>query len=150
MDPTLDKQPNLEHFKPAADDSDLAPEQFIVIGDTPNDIDCARHFGARAVAVGTGRTYLREEIKSLCGFDEILGQSEALKRVLDDVEQVAVTDTTVLILGETGTGKDLFARALHRLDECGEAIEVVRHRERPYPAPPAMGATGPVRARYRP
>ena len=41
---------------------DLAPEQFIVIGDTPNDIDCARHFGARAVAVGTGRVTLREEI----------------------------------------------------------------------------------------
>ena len=42
--------------------SDLAPEQFIVIGDTPNDIDCARHFGARAVAVGTGRFYSTEEI----------------------------------------------------------------------------------------
>ena len=41
---------------------DLAPEQFIVIGDTPNDIDCARHFGARAVAVGTGRVYSTEEI----------------------------------------------------------------------------------------
>ncbi len=41
---------------------DLASEQFIVIGDTPNDIDCAQHFGARAVAVGTGRFYSREEI----------------------------------------------------------------------------------------
>ncbi len=41
---------------------DLAPEQFIVIGDTPNDIDCAHHFGARAVAVGTGRFYSTEEI----------------------------------------------------------------------------------------
>ena len=41
---------------------DLAPEQFIVIGDTPNDIDCAHHFGARAVAVGTGRFYPNEEI----------------------------------------------------------------------------------------
>lgn len=41
---------------------DLAPEEFIVIGDTPNDIDCARHFGARAVAVGTGRFYSDEEI----------------------------------------------------------------------------------------
>jgi phosphoglycolate phosphatase len=41
---------------------DLAPEQFIVIGDTPNDIDCAHHFGARAVAVGTGRFYSNEEI----------------------------------------------------------------------------------------
>jgi PAS domain S-box-containing protein len=57
--------------------------------------------------------YLREEIQSLCGFGEILGQSEALKRVLEDVEQVAVTDTTVLILGETGTGKELIARAIH-------------------------------------
>jgi len=41
---------------------DLAPEHFIVIGDTPNDIDCAHHFGARAVAVGTGRFYPNEEI----------------------------------------------------------------------------------------
>src|SRR6185436_16818038 len=41
---------------------DLVPEQFIVIGDTPNDIDCAHHFGARAVAVGTGRFYSEEEI----------------------------------------------------------------------------------------
>jgi phosphoglycolate phosphatase-like HAD superfamily hydrolase len=40
----------------------LPPEHFIVIGDTPNDIDCAHHFGARSVAVGTGRFYSREEI----------------------------------------------------------------------------------------
>ena len=40
----------------------LAPNQFIVIGDTPNDIDCAHHFGARAVAVGTGRFYSTEEL----------------------------------------------------------------------------------------
>lgn len=50
---------------------DLAPEQFIVIGDTPNDIDCARHFGARAVAVGTGRFYSREEIVA-CEPDALL------------------------------------------------------------------------------
>jgi len=41
---------------------DIPPEHFIVIGDTPIDIDCARHFGARAVAVGTGRFYSDEEI----------------------------------------------------------------------------------------
>jgi phosphoglycolate phosphatase-like HAD superfamily hydrolase len=40
----------------------LPPEHFIVIGDTPNDIDCGRHFGARTVAVGTGRFYSPEEI----------------------------------------------------------------------------------------
>jgi PAS domain S-box-containing protein len=58
--------------------------------------------------------YLREEIKNRCGFDEIIGQSEALRSVLDDIEQVAVTDATVLILGETGTGKELIARAIHK------------------------------------
>lgn len=41
---------------------DLAPTQFIVIGDTPNDIDCAHHFGARSIAVGTGRFYSKEEL----------------------------------------------------------------------------------------
>jgi phosphoglycolate phosphatase-like HAD superfamily hydrolase len=43
-------------------DLDLPPHQFIVIGDTPNDIDCARHFGARAVAVATGRLYRAEDL----------------------------------------------------------------------------------------
>ncbi|HMP81163.1 MAG TPA: sigma 54-interacting transcriptional regulator, partial [Verrucomicrobiota bacterium] len=57
--------------------------------------------------------YLREEIKALHGFDEILGQSAALRRVLEDVQQVAPTDAVVLIQGETGTGKELFARAIH-------------------------------------
>jgi len=42
--------------------TDLQPKQFIVIGDTPNDIDCAHHFGARAVAVGTGRFYSKDEL----------------------------------------------------------------------------------------
>src|SRR5919108_3193832 len=57
--------------------------------------------------------YLREEIKSVYRFDQILGQSQALKRVLEDVEQVAVPDATGFILGETGTGKELNAPAIH-------------------------------------
>jgi PAS domain S-box-containing protein len=57
--------------------------------------------------------YLREEVKELHNFDEIVGQSAPLRRALRDVEQVAATDATVLILGETGTGKELFARAIH-------------------------------------
>lgn len=50
---------------------DLAPEQFIVIGDTPNDIDCARHFGARVVVVGTGRLYSTEDLLA-CSPDALL------------------------------------------------------------------------------
>jgi PAS domain S-box-containing protein len=57
--------------------------------------------------------YLREEIKALQNHDEVLGQSEPIRRVLRDVAQVAGTDATVLILGETGTGKELIARAIH-------------------------------------
>ena len=57
--------------------------------------------------------YLREAVRTLGGFEKILGQSAALAEVLRDVEQVAGTDTTVLILGETGTGKELIAHAIH-------------------------------------
>jgi transcriptional regulator with GAF, ATPase, and Fis domain/predicted ATPase len=57
--------------------------------------------------------YLREEILGAHGFEEIVGKSDILKRVLNTVAQVAATDATVLILGETGTGKELVARAIH-------------------------------------
>jgi PAS domain S-box-containing protein len=57
--------------------------------------------------------YLQEEIKSVHNFEEIIGQSPALTAVLDNVQRVAATDATVLITGETGTGKELIARALH-------------------------------------
>ena len=50
---------------------EIPPAEFIVIGDTPNDIDCARHFGARAVAVGTGRTFSSAEIEA-CAPDAML------------------------------------------------------------------------------
>jgi PAS domain S-box-containing protein len=59
--------------------------------------------------------YLREEIKGEHNFDEIIGQSDVLKSVLFRVEQVAPSDATVLILGETGVGKELIARAIHQL-----------------------------------
>ena len=57
---------------------------------------------------------LREEIDKTSMFDEIVGSSEPLRRVLTHVAKVAATDSTVLILGETGTGKEMIARAIHR------------------------------------
>ena len=61
------------------------------------------------------KLYLEEEIRTEYTFEEIVGESPALKRVLSQVETVAGTDSTVLILGETGTGKEVIARAIHDL-----------------------------------
>jgi PAS domain S-box-containing protein len=58
-------------------------------------------------------SYLQEEIKATHNFEEIIGQGSALTAVLDNVRRVAATDATVLITGETGTGKELIARAIH-------------------------------------
>ena len=59
--------------------------------------------------------YLQEEIKTDYNFEEIIGGSRTLKKMLKAVESVATTDTTALLLGETGTGKELVARAIHHL-----------------------------------
>ncbi len=59
--------------------------------------------------------YLQEEIKGTHNFEELIGSSTSLKKVLKNVERVAPTDSTVLITGETGTGKELIARAIHNL-----------------------------------
>src|SRR5437667_4400674 len=58
-------------------------------------------------------TYLQEEIRSEHNFGEIVGSSQALLDVLRQVDQVAPADSTALIIGETGTGKELIARAIH-------------------------------------
>lgn len=61
--------------------------------------------------------YLREEIRVSGQFDEIVGHSPALLNVFQRIEQVAPTDASVLITGETGTGKELITRAIHRLSQ---------------------------------
>lgn len=61
------------------------------------------------------RAYLQEEIKLEYNYENIIGQSDEINYVLYKVEQIAATDTTVLVLGETGTGKELVARAVHGL-----------------------------------
>jgi PAS domain S-box-containing protein len=58
--------------------------------------------------------YLRSTLEELQGFEDLIGESEALRRVQEDVGRVASGNTTVLITGETGTGKELIARAIHR------------------------------------
>lgn len=67
--------------------TNLAPEQFIVIGDTPNDIECAQHFGARSLAVHTGRFYSLEELME-CNPDALLPD-------LSDIELVMKTLATL-------------------------------------------------------
>ena len=61
------------------------------------------------------KSYLESEIQTELGFEEVVGQSPALREVLKNVRVVAPTDSTVLLLGETGTGKELMARSLHAL-----------------------------------
>ncbi|HKE25929.1 MAG TPA: sigma 54-interacting transcriptional regulator [Bryobacteraceae bacterium] len=61
------------------------------------------------------KLYLEDEIRTELNFDEIVGRSDILLRVLKAIEMVAPTDSTVLIYGETGTGKELIARAVHNL-----------------------------------
>ncbi|PYO19424.1 MAG: Fis family transcriptional regulator [Candidatus Rokuibacteriota bacterium] len=61
------------------------------------------------------RVYLRDEVRTERNFEEVVGKSTVLRRVLRNVETVAPTDSTVLIYGETGTGKELIARAIHNL-----------------------------------
>ena len=61
------------------------------------------------------KKYLEQEIRDALDFEDIIGQSRPLRKVLDQVKTVAPSDATVLILGETGTGKELVARAVHRL-----------------------------------
>ncbi len=69
---------------------------------------------------------LREEIDQTSMFEEIVGTSAALKEVLSRVTKVAATDATVLVMGETGTGKELIARAIHRRSRraCGAFVAV--------------------------
>jgi formate hydrogenlyase transcriptional activator len=69
------------------------------------------------------KLYLEDEIRSECGFEEIIGRSAAIRAVLRQIETVAPTQSTVLIYGETGTGKELVARAIHeRSPRCSNSF----------------------------
>ena len=69
----------------------------------------------RANQLSQEKLYLQDEIRSEYNFEEIIGESAGLKDILGQLQTVAPTDSTILILGETGTGKELIARAIHHL-----------------------------------
>ncbi len=73
------------------------------------------------------KVHLEDEIRSLMHFREIVGKTKALREILQQVEVVAPTDSTVLIYGETGTGKEAIARAIH--DLSGEKSQSLRQAE---------------------
>ncbi|HEU4344619.1 MAG TPA: sigma 54-interacting transcriptional regulator [Candidatus Binatia bacterium] len=69
----------------------------------------------RAKQLSEEKLYLQDEIRTEYNFEEIVGESPTLRRILEQLQTVAPTDSTILILGETGTGKELIARAIHNL-----------------------------------
>jgi PAS domain S-box-containing protein len=68
--------------------------------------------------------YLREELRTELNFEEIIGTSPAMQRIFASIEMVATTDATVLLLGETGTGKEVIARALHNRSRRKSSVMV--------------------------
>ncbi len=74
-----------------------------------------RHISELRDQLAEQKQYLEDELKTEFNFEEIVGHSKPIRRVLKQIETVAPTDSTVLILGETGTGKELLARAVHNL-----------------------------------
>ena len=69
-------------------------------------------------------TYLQEELQSELNFEELVGASASIQKVFSSIEMVAPTDATVLLLGETGTGKELIARALHNRSRRKQSVMV--------------------------
>ena len=97
------------------DDADLLNQVGKQVAIAVENALAFREIDALKTQLEEEKLYLEEEIRTEYNFEEIIGNSPILKRVLQDVETVAVTDSTVLIYGETGTGKELIAHAIHNL-----------------------------------
>ena len=94
-------------------DAELLQEVAGQVGLAISNMQAYEEIAALKARLQAENVYLREEIRSEHNFDEIVGNSAPLLKTLAAVERVAATDSTALILGETGTGKELIARAIH-------------------------------------
>ena len=97
------------------EDLDLLTQISIQISLALDNALAYRRLNASAARLEEERLYLESEIRAEHNFEDIVGKSTALRKVLDQVAIVAPTQSTVLLHGETGTGKELFARAIHNL-----------------------------------
>ncbi len=99
----------------SADDLDLLDRAGAQIGIAIENALAYREISELTDRLSSEKVYLEDEIRSAWQFEDLVGESAALRRVMSQVETVAPTDSTVLLLGETGTGKELVARAVHDL-----------------------------------
>ncbi len=95
--------------------------QYLII---LRDIDELKQAEEELTQLKSEQDYLREELKSEYNFEEIVGRSPAIQHVFDAIDQVAGTETTVLVSGETGTGKELVARAVHNRSQRSDSVLV--------------------------
>ena len=96
-------------------------DQYLLI---LRDIDELKRAEEEVAQLESERSYLQEELKHEYNFDEIVGVSPPMQEVFDAIDQVADTETTVLVTGETGTGKELVARALHDRSDRADQVFV--------------------------
>ena len=101
-------------FNPLKDESDRVIRWYCTATDIDDRKRTEERLQGENFRLGQERVFLEEQIRSEMGFERIIGNSPVLKQALELVETVAPSDSTVLLLGETGTGKELIARAIHK------------------------------------
>jgi PAS domain S-box-containing protein len=104
---------NLLQYNPLKDESGRIIRWYATATNIDDRKKAEERLRNENVKLAQERVYLEEQIRSEMGFEHIIGNSPALQHVLELVETVAPNDSTVLLLGETGTGKELIARAVH-------------------------------------